>query len=87
MIPEPTQANLDADFAEYRKTRDRNLRNELMERHLGIAHHLARRYRHRGVAEEDLRQIAMIGLLKAVERFDPERGVAFVVVRDADDPR
>jgi RNA polymerase sigma-B factor len=68
---------VDADFYEYRRTRDRELRNELIERHLGIAHHLARRYRHRGVSDDDLLQVATIGLLKAVERFDPERGVSF----------
>jgi RNA polymerase sigma-B factor len=69
--------DLDPDFFEYRRTGDRDLRNRLIERHLGIAHHLARRYEHRGVAEEDLVQVATIGLLKAVERFDPDRGTAF----------
>jgi len=68
---------VDEDFFVYRRTRDRTLRNELIERHLGIAHHLARRYRHRGVADDDLVQVATIGLLKAVERFDPGRGVSF----------
>lgn len=72
-----TAAPADADFFEYRAQRSRELRNRIIERHLGIAHHLARRYRHRGVAEEDLAQVATIGLLKAVERFDPERGIAF----------
>ena len=67
----------DADFVEFRRTRDRALRNALIERHLGIAYHLAGRYRHRGVADEDLEQVAMIGLLKAVERFDPEHGSSF----------
>ena len=68
---------IDADFAEFRRTHDRALRNELIERHLGIAYHLAGRYRRRGVADEDLQQVAMIGLLKAVERFDPEHGSSF----------
>ena len=68
---------VDADFSEYRRTRDRALRNALIERHLGIAFHLAGRYRRRGVADEDLEQVAMIGLLKAVERFDPEHGSSF----------
>jgi RNA polymerase sigma-B factor len=68
---------VDADFFEFRQSRDRALRNELIERHLGIAHHLARRYRHRGVADDDLVQVATIGLLKAVDRFDPERGASF----------
>ncbi|HTD50429.1 MAG TPA: SigB/SigF/SigG family RNA polymerase sigma factor [Acidimicrobiia bacterium] len=68
---------VDPDFSEFRATRDRDVRNRLIERHLGIAHHLARRYRHRGVADDDLVQVAVIGLLKAVERFDPERGTSF----------
>lgn len=69
--------NLDAEFFEFHRTRDRFLRNQLVERHLGIAHHLAHRYRHRGVADEDLVQVATIGLLKSIERFDPERGASF----------
>lgn len=72
-----TGSNVDSDFFEFRRTGDRALRNELIERHLGIAHHLAHRYRHRGVADEDLVQVATIGLLKSVERFDPERGSSF----------
>src|SRR6476469_177233 len=72
-----TGSNVDSDFFEFRRTGDRSLRNELIERHLGIAHHLARRYRHRGVADDDLVQVATIGLLKSVERFDPERGATF----------
>ncbi len=68
---------VDPDFFEFRESRDRALRNRLIERHLGIAHHLARRYRHRGVADDDLVQVATIGLLKAVDRFDPERGASF----------
>src|SRR5690349_20945251 len=73
----PAARPVDEDFFEYRRTRDRDVRNRLIERHLGIAHHLARRYRHRGVADDDLVQVATIGLLKAVERFDPDRGTAF----------
>jgi RNA polymerase sigma-B factor len=72
-----TGSNVDSDFYEFRRTGDRSLRNELVERHLGIAYHLAHRYRHRGVADEDLVQVATIGLLKSVERFDPERGSSF----------
>jgi len=49
----------------------------MVERHLGLAHHLARRYADRGEPLEDLVQVASIGLLKAVDRFDPERGVSF----------
>lgn len=64
-------------FAEYRRTRDRTLRDELILEHIGLARALAARYANRGEALDDLQQVAMVGLLKAVERFEPERGLAF----------
>jgi RNA polymerase sigma-B factor len=64
-------------FFEYRRTKDRRLRDELIQNHLGLALALARRFAGRGEAVEDLEQIATLGLLKAVERFEPERGLAF----------
>jgi RNA polymerase sigma-B factor len=64
-------------FAEYRRTGDRGVRNELVERYAGIAESVARRYRYRGEPLDDLRQVALVGLLKAVERFDPSRGLQF----------
>ncbi|MGO9875418.1 MAG: SigB/SigF/SigG family RNA polymerase sigma factor [Acidimicrobiia bacterium] len=72
--PAPTP---DADFVEFRRTRDRTIRNRIIEHHLGLAYHLARRYRHRGIPDDDLKQVAMIGLLKSVERFDPTFGTSF----------
>jgi len=64
-------------FLEYRRTGDRRVRNGLIEQHMGLAEHLARRYRNRGQATEDLNQVALLGLVKAVDRFDPGRGLAF----------
>jgi len=64
-------------FVEYRRTQDRDLRNQIIEANLGLAESLARRYGGRGERSEDLSQVAMLGLLKAVERFEPERGLAF----------
>jgi RNA polymerase sigma-B factor len=49
----------------------------LIERHRGLAQQLARRFRGRGQSTDDLDQVAVLGLLKAVERFEPERGLAF----------
>ncbi len=66
-----------ARFFEYRETKDRRLRDELISEHLGLAIALARRFAGRGEAVDDLEQIATLGLLKAVERFEPERGLAF----------
>lgn len=64
-------------FREYQRTRDRGVRDELVAEHTGLAAALARRMMHRGEPLEDLTQVAMVGLLKAVERFDPDRGVRF----------
>ena len=52
-------------------------RDELVTMHLPLAGFLARRFRDRGESLDDLTQVATIGLLKAVDRFDPERGVEF----------
>jgi RNA polymerase sigma-B factor len=64
-------------FTQYRRTGDRRLRNELVEEHMRLAEFLARRFAHRGEAADDLRQVALVGLLKAVERFEPDRGLQF----------
>jgi len=66
-----------AKFVEYRQTGARSLRNELIEAHQGLAAHLARRFANRGEQLDDLKQVAFVGLLKAVERFDPDRNLEF----------
>jgi RNA polymerase sigma-B factor len=53
------------------------LRGQLVELHLPLAEYLARRFGNRGEPHEDLVQVATIGLIKAIDRFDLERGVAF----------
>ena len=42
-----------------------------------MAERLARQFRNRGESAEDLRQVAVLGLVKAVKRYEPERGSAF----------
>ncbi|MFR9674939.1 SigB/SigF/SigG family RNA polymerase sigma factor [Streptomyces sp. TR02-1] len=51
--------------------------DELVRAWLPLAHRLARRFRDRGETLEDLRQVAALGLVRAVERFDPARGSTF----------
>jgi RNA polymerase sigma-B factor len=65
-------------FEEYRRTGDRSTRNRLVEMHLHLAdYHVGRFSRSSGLSSDDLRQTAFIAILHAVERFDPDKGVAF----------
>ncbi len=64
-------------FVEYAVTRDHMLRDELITAHMGLAEYLARRFTNRGEPLDDLVQVASLGLLKAVDRFDPDRGLEF----------
>ena len=64
-------------FVEFAETRAPSTRDELIEAHLGLAEYLARRFSNRGEPLDDLVQVASVGLLKAVDRFDPTRGVEF----------
>jgi RNA polymerase sigma-B factor len=64
-------------FVEYRRTGDRRLRNQLVEHHRHVADYFVKRYARRGVPADDLRQLALMAIIHAVERFDPEMGVAF----------
>jgi RNA polymerase sigma-B factor len=73
----PSRDELRAKFEQYSRTRDRHSRNELIESHRALATHLARRYANRGEPLDDLVQVAFVGMLKAVERFDPDRGLEF----------
>ncbi len=65
------------EFITFRATNDRSLRNRLVERNMGLGIYLAQKFSGRGISEEDLRQVALVGLVKAVDRFDPDRGVLF----------
>ena len=61
----------------YHHEEDPAAREALVERFLPLARQLARRYQRAGEPLDDLIQVASLGLLKAIERFDPERETAF----------
>jgi RNA polymerase sigma-B factor len=61
----------------YAQSHDRELEAELMRRHESLALQLARRFARRGEPTDDLYQVALLGLLRALRRYDPERGVRF----------
>jgi RNA polymerase sigma-B factor len=64
-------------LSRYARDRDPAVREELVERFMPLARRLAARYRGDKEPLEDLVQVASLGLVKALDRFDPERGVAF----------
>jgi len=64
-------------FRAYHEDADRAARERLVEAHIGLAAGLARRFEGRGEPVDDLIQVASLGLLKAIERFDVDRGFEF----------
>jgi RNA polymerase sigma-B factor len=60
---------------EYREHGDRSARERLIAQYLPLVRGLARRYAGRGEQLDDLVQVGAIGLMNAIERFDPDRGV------------
>jgi RNA polymerase sigma-B factor len=64
-------------FLRYQQEGDLHARRRLIERYLPLARSLARRYERRGESPEDLLQVASVGLIKAIDRFEPERGLSF----------
>lgn len=64
-------------FKEYKQTGDIKIRDELVEKYLYIANILSKKFINRGIEYEDIYQVASMGILYAVERFDPDRGVVF----------
>ena len=67
----------DTMFKRYRDTADPGARDALIDHFIPLARHLARRYDQRGEPLDDLVQVACLGLVKAVDRFDPGRGLRF----------
>lgn len=64
-------------FSEYRRTGDLKLRDEIVASYIYIAEILSRKFINRGVEYDDIYQVACMGILFAVERFDPDKGVKF----------
>src|ERR1700688_2293863 len=64
-------------FVVFAASKDPAVRDELVIAHLNLVRYLAVRFAHRGETLEDLVQVGTLGLIKAIDRFDPTRGVEF----------
>lgn len=71
------EARLTPLLANYAVTRDRDVMAQLVEGYLPLCRAIARKFRGQGVDTEDLEQVAAIALMKAIERFEPDRGFKF----------
>src|SRR3954447_26520812 len=75
--PEARRLADDRLLERYQREGDLEARDELVLRFMPLARQLAARYPHAGEPLEDLVQVACVGLIKAVDRYDPERGNGF----------
>lgn len=64
-------------FRRYKEEGDEEARNQLVVNHLNLVRYLASKFANRGEQLEDLIQVGTIGLIKAIDRFDPNRGLEF----------
>ncbi len=64
-------------FCRYKQQGDAEARDQLIVNHLNLVRFLASKFKNRGESLEDLVQVGTIGLIKAIDRFDPERGLEF----------
>jgi RNA polymerase sigma-B factor len=77
-VPDPLSAlSVDELFARHRASADPAVVEQLVVRYEPLVRSVARRYHARGEPLDDLVQVANVGLLKAIQRFDPGRGFAF----------
>ncbi len=76
---EKAQSNLDTKelFRSYKENRDKKTRDILIEKHLYIAEILSKKYANRGIEYDDIYQVACIGLIYAIDRYDIDKGYEF----------
>ena len=64
-------------FRRYKETGDPDAREQLVMSHMNLVRFLANKFKNRGEPLDDLVQVGTIGLIKAIDRFEPERGLEF----------
>lgn len=76
-VAEWTEEETEGLFRKYIKNRDRRTRDHLVIMHQNLVRFLAGKFANRGEPLEDLVQVGVIGLINAIDRFDPDRGTKF----------
>lgn len=76
-VAEWTEEETEELFRRYIKTRSRKVRDQLVMMHQNLVRFLAGKFANRGEPLEDLVQVGVIGLINAIDRFDPDRGTKF----------
>lgn len=64
-------------FRDYKENKDKETRDKLIEKHLYIAEILSKKYSNRGIDFDDIYQVACIGLIYAIDRYDIDKGYEF----------
>jgi len=77
MTEDLTKLNSKELFKLYSESRDSLIREELIKRHLYIAEILSKKYVNRGIEYDDIYQVACVGLIYAVDRYDVSKGYEF----------
>jgi RNA polymerase sigma-B factor len=76
-VAEWTEEETEELFRKYIRTRSRKVRDQLVIMHQNLVRFLAGKFANRGEPLEDLVQVGVIGLINAIDRFDPDRGTKF----------
>ncbi len=64
-------------FRRYKEEGDEEAREQLIVSHVNLVRYIAAKFKNRGEPLDDLIQVGTIGLIKAIDRFDPSRGLEF----------
>ena len=64
-------------FRRYKQEGDEEAREQLIMSHINLVRYIAAKFKNRGEPLDDLIQVGTVGLIKAIDRFDPERGIEF----------
>lgn len=76
-IKEMEKEDVKVLFKKYKETKDKIIRDYLIEKHLYIAEILAKKYTNRGIEYDDIYQVASLGLIYAIDRYDVDKGYEF----------